>query len=208
MPVDPAIIRPVILAVPAGTERRPRSENRRLSHLARAALMRSARSTGRHLALADLAKDARGAPLPVDGLYWSLTHKPAYVGGVVASEPVGLDIEAVRPVRDALFRKIASEAEWALCGEERQRCFFRYWTAKEAALKATGAGIRELDDCRVTAVAGRRQLTITYRRRRWDLAHLYFDGHVATVVCPPGHRVRWMVRKPLQAENIPVQEVK
>jgi 4'-phosphopantetheinyl transferase len=205
MPPETITLRPVILAVPPmavdGPAISPRVVNQHLSRTAREALAHSARRSNCRLILTDLAKDDRGAPLPMNGLYWSLTHKPSYVGGVVAGAPVGMDIEAVRSIGDPLFHKVASTQEWARCDENRQHCFFRYWTAKEAALKATGAGIRDLGHCKIAAVHDRRRLQIAIRHRQWMVDQLFFDGHVAAVASPPGCRVRWLIRKPAPADN-------
>ncbi|MBU4101004.1 MAG: hypothetical protein KKH20_06460 [Proteobacteria bacterium] len=89
-------IYPVILAVPEEI-RQLTGKNRvlNLSKHARQALEISAQKSCIHLS--DLLKDKNGAPLPFNGNYWSLTHKPDYVGGVVASTRIGIDIEKIRP---------------------------------------------------------------------------------------------------------------
>jgi 4'-phosphopantetheinyl transferase len=137
-----------------------------------------------------LEKDAEGAPLPADGTYWSLSHKPHYVAGVVAAAPIGIDLERIAPVSGALFRKTAGPDEWRLDGGDRLPCFFRFWTAKEAVLKAAGRGLKDLAGCRVTAVCDPRRLEVTYAGRCWRVDQLFFDGHLAAVA-GHGGRLCW-----------------
>ena len=85
-------------------------------------------------------------------LSFSLSHSESFAMiAVVAGARVGVDIEIERPRSrlDAVAARVLSadeHAEW-LDAEppERVRAFLARWTAKEAYLKATGAGIwREL----------------------------------------------------------------
>ena len=57
---------------------------------------------------------------------------------------MGIDIEQVRSVKDGVMAKIADEQEWALAGGKAPESFFRFWTAKEAVLKAMGVGFTGL----------------------------------------------------------------
>ena len=172
---------PVIQAVPAKEQSlSPRDRVRALSRQAREALHVCARKID--VTMGALEKDANGAPLPFDGLYWSLTHKPAYVGAVICSQATGIDVETVREVSDGLLRKVAQDSEWRLSDEDPATLFFRYWTAKEAVLKAVGVGISGLSKCHVIAVPNESHLRLDYRGVTYLVEHFFFDGHVATVV--------------------------
>ncbi len=176
------VIYPVVMPVPPfERDLSGKEKTARLSALARRALFRSAEKSG--VTLDHLDKDERGAPLPFEGTHWSVSHKETFVAGVVAPAPVGIDIERVRPCDEALFRKTGTEEEWALGeGARDTHLFFRYWTAKEAVLKTTGAGFREFSQCRVSAIVDDHILALWYRDREWRVAHFYFDGHMAAVV--------------------------
>lgn len=175
-----ATIFPVILPVPDADQRLTgRDKVKALSRLARSALMESCKKSGLHLEA--FPKDEKGVPLPLGGVHWSLTHKSDRVGGVASLLPVGMDLETIRPVSDALLSKVANEDEWRLVGGNRQNNFFRFWTAKEAVLKAVGKGMVGLSRCRVVAVVDDTHMTVTYDETRWPVAHFWFDGHVAAL---------------------------
>lgn len=172
---------PVILAVPADVQAlSPPERVRALSRQARRALHICARKTG--IALGELLKGANGEPLPFEGHYWSLTHKPAYVGAVLSPRATGIDIEALGDVSAGLLRKTAGKDEWRLTDEDPATLFHRYWTAKEAVLKAAGVGISGLSACRVTAVADSNHLCLEYKGGTYLVEHFFFDGHVASVI--------------------------
>lgn len=172
---------PVVLAVPESGQRLSgRDKVRFLSDYARQAAVIAAGRAGFRLDVQK--KTADGAPLPWEGVHWSIAHKPDYVAGVVAREPIGIDVEPVRAYKSGLESKIASTAEWALVPDHGPEAFFRYWTAKEAVLKAVGLGLRGLSACRVTAIADDRHLRLEGFGRTWLVEHCFFDGHVAALV--------------------------
>ena len=184
------IIHPVVMPVSKYGRRLAGKEKvAHLSTLARQALDISAKKSG--VVPGRLEKDERGAPLPFDGTYWSISHKNTYVTGVVAPGPVGIDIERIRPCSEALFRKTGTDEEWRLSDEPKNdHLFFRYWTAKEAVLKTTGAGFREFSDCRVVRIVDEQILALFYRDREWLVSQVFFNGHMAAVV-KEDWDVRW-----------------
>ena len=182
-------VHPVILRVPESADRLDRRNQAAfLSQYARKALAASAEKTGVRLDRLDKAEN--GAPLPSNGFHWSVTHKPAYVGGVVAPVPIGLDIEEIRPVRDGMHARVGSPAEWALSEEDPVHLFFRFWTAKEAVLKAAGKGIVDLSRCLVRRVPGPERLVLEYGGRTWEVVQIFFDGYLASMV-EEGMVVEW-----------------
>jgi 4'-phosphopantetheinyl transferase len=133
--------------------------------------------------IGSLCKDADGVPLPSDGIYWSLTHKPKYVGAVVGLTRVGIDLENIRSRSRALLKRTADEAEWALGDRHSWKLFYRYWTSKEAVVKAVGSSIlKDLSECRVVEIIDQNNLVINYRDRRWHIQHFYFNNHIASIV--------------------------
>ncbi len=180
---------PVIMPVPAAQQAlKGRDKVQALSRLARLALRRSCEASGLHLSA--FPKNDLGVPLPVDGVHWSVSHKSGVVGGVAAPLPVGIDLETIRPVSDGLLAKVADEDEWGRAHGDRQHNFFRFWTAKEAVLKAVGAGIGGLSRCRILDVVDDARMELTYDDVRWPVVHHWFESHVAALT-PHHFEVVW-----------------
>ena len=186
-------IHPVILPVPDEVaDFKPRERVKFLSRHARLALKISAQKS--KLPLGDLKQDENGAPLPCNGIYWSITHKTHYVGGLAAPTPIGIDIERIRDCSPGLFAKTAGKREWARANEDKTSLttFFRYWTAKEALVKTSGIGLKDLLKCRVTRIIDDRHLTIRYSDREWLIEHFYFGRHIASIV-QDEYQVEWIL---------------
>jgi 4'-phosphopantetheinyl transferase len=165
---------PVILPVPAEVhDFKPRKRVIYLSRHARRALRIAAQKSG--VRLGELVKDDNGVPQSFEGIHWSISHKTRYVCGVVAPAQIGIDIERVRRFSDGLFKKTATDREWALADMESDSvmAFFRYWTAKEAVLKATGVGIKDLLKCRVDHIFDDKHLQIQYDGQNWLIEHFF-----------------------------------
>ncbi|MEJ2169252.1 MAG: 4'-phosphopantetheinyl transferase superfamily protein, partial [Desulfobacterales bacterium] len=165
-----------------------------LSQHAREALQMSAAKSG--VRLDKLVKDGNGVPQPFKGTFWSVTHKTRYVAGVTAPSPTGIDVERIRSFSDGLFKKTASDREWALAdmAQDPVTAFFRFWTAKEAVLKATGIGIKDLLKCRVHEIVDDHHLRIQYDGQDWLIEHFKFDRHIASIV-QNQYRVDWSLVK-------------
>ncbi len=174
-------IYPVILAVPeSASGLKGRDMVRYLSVHARSALKISAEKSS--VEFSEPAKDEEGVPLPFNGHYWSLSHKSDFVGGVVAPAKTGLDIEKIKPVSNGLYKKIAEDDEWSLKTSDRQTLFFRYWTSKEAVVKAAGTGFKDIPKCKVVRLPDENSLVIEYCDADWLIEHFFFSGHIASVV--------------------------
>jgi 4'-phosphopantetheinyl transferase len=127
-------------------------------------------------------KSASGVPLPQNGFFWSISHKPGYVGGVVAESPLGIDIEKMKPVTDALKAKLASPQEWHLDKTiDPTTLFFRFWTAKEAVLKALGIGLKGFGQCKIKRILSSFRTQLSFQGTLWQVEHFFFDQHIASI---------------------------
>jgi len=195
---------PVLKRVPdADRQVGKRTPAQTQSLLARAALKESLQLTGLELS-DELAFDKLGAPVPQNGVLWSLTHKPEWVGAVCSPQSlsdlgIGIDIEKIIERKNSrTFDYVADDAEWILAGERTLENFFRLWTAKEAVLKALGTGLRELQDCRLVDFKPRKgdqsHLTLYARQRNWEVLQYYFEGHLVSLT-PLGANVDFIFSK-------------
>lgn len=173
---------PVIMEVPKDLQQLTgRAKVTTLSRLAREALSISCQKG--EWPITDLKKDEKGAPLSERGHYWSLSHKSQFVAGVAAPYPIGVDIEKLRSCSKTLKRRIANQEEWQLGSEiEPDLLFFRFWTAKEAVLKAVGVGMGGLFHCRITKIYDEHRLCLTYKNTTFRVAQIQFRGHLAAVI--------------------------
>ena len=186
---------PVILPVPAEVhDFKPRERVIFLSRHARRALKMAAQKSG--VRPGELVKNNNGVPQPFDGIHWSISHKTRYVCGVVAPSQIGIDVERVRNFSAGLFKKTATDEEWALADMETgsTMAFFRYWTAKEAVLKATGIGIKDLLKCRVCQIFDDNHLLIQYDGQDWLIEHFFFNDHVASIV-KSSFQIEWKLER-------------
>lgn len=96
------------------------------------------------------ASDRHGKPWLPDHADWffNLSHSAGWtLVGISRVGPIGVDLEAVRPVPDLLdiaersFARSEARALAALPSVRRHDAFFACWTAKEAFLKASGVGL-------------------------------------------------------------------
>lgn len=182
---------PVVLPVADVGCRLPGEERvARLSRISREALRLSAEKSG--VRLGELCKDEDDVPCPSDGNYWSVSHKSKYVAAVVSRERIGIDIEEIRPRAEPVFDMVASEEEWGLSQGRSWHDFFRYWTAKEATLKAMGVGIGRLMACRVISVPDENHIVLDYRDRLFMVEQLCYNNHIVSVL-KGDNEIEWII---------------
>lgn len=98
--------------------------------------------------LPELARQEGGKPFfpRHPELHFNLSHSSGFALCGAGSAPLGVDIEAVRPRRAGLAKYICSPAEYAwferLGGDWES--LYTIWTLKEARVKCTGKGLRQL----------------------------------------------------------------
>lgn len=190
--------------VPAGDAWLAPVERARLAQLRvakRRADWRLGRWTGKCAAAAALAvaadrvaviATAGGAPLALlDGVPAPLAISLSHAGGrglcalAAAGTAVGCDLEVVAPRSAAFVADYFTAAERAGAGGDPRRLTL-LWSAKEAALKALGEGLREAPRAVEVALDGRRSgdwtgLTIAHGRRRLAGWARDLDGTVAVI---------------------------
>jgi 4'-phosphopantetheinyl transferase len=77
-------------------------------------------------------------------LDFNISHSGDYVICVISRHVrVGIDVEELKPIDIWDFRKQYTEEEWNSIVESgnRYKQFYRYWTWKEAVMKADGSGL-------------------------------------------------------------------
>jgi 4'-phosphopantetheinyl transferase len=83
--------------------------------------------------------------LGLPNFHFNLSHSGSWVVCATDRDPIGVDIELVRPVNIDLARLYFSSDEYrsliGKTGAEKDQLFFDLWTLKESRLKAKGSGL-------------------------------------------------------------------
>jgi 4'-phosphopantetheinyl transferase len=84
-----------------------------------------------------------GAPSLPDGPYFSISHSKLGIAVAISDEPIGIDIEAIRPLSEGLVQRAMNPQEQAqiTAAANPEQEFIRLWTRKEAYVKMQGTGI-------------------------------------------------------------------
>lgn len=84
-----------------------------------------------------------GAPYLQDGPCFSISHCKQGIAVAVSDLPIGIDIEGLRRVDEALVRKTMNleEQSQIAMSQNPEVEFIRFWTRKEAYVKMLGTGI-------------------------------------------------------------------
>lgn len=183
---------PVMRAAPGQAAHLPsavRVSNQRRA--ARAACRDSAQRLGLHLD--ELPVNDEGAPVPIDGWHWSVSHTKGLVCGIVYPAPVGIDVERVQHRRQEIVAATATRAEFDVMGGFRWHNFTRIWSAKEAVLKKAGCGLRELSRCVVVASPSPRALVLHHREELHFVHQCFRRGHFASIAADVADQaeIRW-----------------
>ncbi len=104
---------------------------------------------------------ALGKPYHAHGPSFNISHSGDVILIALAADGrLGVDVEAVRPLRDLVslartsFAADELELIRSLPPDQRERPFFRIWARKEAMLKALGCGLTGLGNLSVTPDEG------------------------------------------------------
>ncbi len=92
-------------------------------------------------------KPVLAAELCSTGLHFSLSHTRGFVACAIAFDDIGLDVETSSRktdfgIADQFFAPEEARLVRTTPPEQQARLLFRFWTLKEAFIKATGEGLR------------------------------------------------------------------
>ncbi len=97
------------------------------------------------------------------GVYFNLSHSGEWTVIAISDSEVGVDVQQVKPVDMRLAKRFFAEDEQRQieeAGEGVTELFYRFWTVKEAYLKALGTGLdRPLNSFTVRFTAGGAKLS-------------------------------------------------
>jgi 4'-phosphopantetheinyl transferase len=141
----------------------------------------------------------RGKPLLAakfadQGLLFNLSHsQDLALLGVSYQHQIGVDLEYIRTMSDleGLAKRFFSSREYEylrlFSPQEQQQIFFRYWTCKEAYLKATGDGLVQLEEIEISLTPNQpSQLLVS---GDWNLRELTPAENFAAAVVVAGSNI-------------------
>lgn len=123
----------------------------RLEHQAGLSLLKTGLAREYQIIISDMEKEItpgfKGKPYLHNNpeIFFNISH-----GGVMAAcgldqNPLGVDVEEIRPVKSAIWKRVLTEGEQLYLeqysGKKQDREFFRIWTLKESYAKALGLGL-------------------------------------------------------------------
>jgi 4'-phosphopantetheinyl transferase len=131
---------------------------------------------------------------------FSATHSRDLALVAVSRHAVGVDLEAVQPMKDldALIARTMNHSEQALLAglseTEKEQVFFKHWTCKEAVLKATGEGLSQsMSSVAIDLTNSTDRCRLFQNAKNWpvrclDSSHV-FGGAIAAPIAD--FRVTW-----------------
>lgn len=78
-------------------------------------------------------------------IHFNMSHCRHAAACAVSDRPIGIDVETIRPYKDALARYVLNDEEWqtVTASSKPEEEFTRLWTMKESLLKLMGTGLRQ-----------------------------------------------------------------
>ena len=130
----------------------------------------------------EISRGEGGKPRIAGGPEFSLSHSGEQVLCALSDEPVGADLQQLRPYNPALVRRFFTAEEGAWLEEQRERdlAFSLLWSLKESYVKLLGSGIAgvHLDSFMVRVLSDGRARIDGSNAKLW---HAVCDGYLMAV---------------------------
>lgn len=91
-------------------------------------------------------------------IHFNISHSGDMAMCALHEQPVGADIELIRPIMQGLERRVMSECERQAFRQssDKTKLFYQIWTLKESYLKYTGRGLKALGE--ITVLPGEKEV--------------------------------------------------
>jgi 4'-phosphopantetheinyl transferase len=122
-------------------------------------------------------------------LHFNVSHSEDWVVCVVDDEPVGIDIEKIKPIELEIAARFFSDDEYkmlmAKSQKDRQDFFFDLWTLKESYIKAVGEGLSLPLKSFTVSFPEKDEITVKSGNKltNWTLKQYYLDPEYKMSVC-------------------------
>ena len=146
----------------------------------------------------EILRDEMGKPYFKGGqLHFNVSHSGEYLALAISENPVGIDIQEPKTIKDGMYRKVVQPKEQELIGEERQKDFLRLWVLKESFVKAEGKGLRiSMKDYYFEKEKERYFVNFGGQRAAWtfNIEETLIEGYFISV-CGIEKEVQWKIEQ-------------
>lgn len=123
-----------------------------------------------------------------EGFHYNISHSGKWIVGAFDSEPVGIDVEAIKPVDlDIAPNLFSPEEVWYIMNypeKDRTDHFYEIWTLKESYFKALGCGLSKHPKSVSLKIHGNANITVTDSVNHGRFLHLCkLDQGYCLAVC-------------------------
>ena len=123
-----------------------------------------------HVGEMEFLYNEHGKPYFAGGPYFSISHCKEGIAVAIDDMPIGIDIEAIRHADEELIKRTMNEEEQRQIHSDRD--FIRFWTQKEAIVKAQGTGIQSFEQLqRILEIGNWKLETIEKEKYIYSIAY-------------------------------------
>ena len=123
-----------------------------------------------HVGEMEFLYNEHGKPYFAGGPYFSISHCKEGIAVAIDDMPIGIDIEAIRHADEELIKRTMNEEEQRQIHSDRD--FIRFWTQKEAIVKAQGTGIQSFEQLqRILEIGNWKLETIEHEKYIYSIAY-------------------------------------
>ncbi len=125
-----------------------------------------------------------GKPILIkpEGIHFNISHSGEWVACAIDDNPVGIDIEMIKPVDYKISERFFSEKEYLFLmnqpEEMRLKYFYIFWTLKESCIKADGRGLSIPFDSFTIDLDGKGIILQDEKNVLGNKTHSYFEVEI------------------------------
>lgn len=133
-----------------------------------------------------------------NNLSFNVSHSEDFaLYAVSLNNSIGVDLEFISSTTDvvSLAQRFFSPSEFAVIEsapqEQQQQLFFRYWTCKEAYLKATGTGLKDLQKVEISLTPQQPARLNIVNSGEWSLLEMQPFSNCASAIAVKGRDLQF-----------------
>ncbi len=125
--------------------------------------------------------------LGADKIHFNISHSGNWVVCAISDNPVGIDVETIKPTDFEIAKRFFSEDEYTALksqhDDEKQTYFYKLWTLKESYIKAVGKGLSIPLDSFTVSVENNNIINSNESISGYSLYHSSLDSNSLYAIC-------------------------